>query len=167
MPGSTGTGSGNHVETLENPGGSNGDTLPVGSFGDPFKKKKNGEQQSEPPQTGVTGRYVATLFIDQPGNGGDADNQEGVFDGGHAYLQIRDNETGEVIDAGFYPATQREAASGHTINPRKSGGQNGNYDFDPTPGLIKNDTGTAWDIRISEEIDEEQYGHIKGKIEKA
>jgi len=100
------------------------------------------------PQTGVEGRYIVTIFIDQAGTpGGNAlwaipFGQSGV---GHVFLQGRDTETGECVTAGFGPVGMPAG-------------------FAPCPGVITDNRHCNWDVRKSWVVDEETFRLLRARI---
>jgi hypothetical protein len=113
------------------------------------------------PQTGVEGRYIVTIFIDQPTVG-----SPNIWSGaagddvcGHVFLQLRDAENDECVTVGFGPA----GVAGLTNRPEP-----GFRDVWPTlpsvPGLVSDDSESNWDIRRSWVIDANRYNRLRHRI---
>ena len=94
-----------------------------------------------------------TIFVDQPGVGGDRDNNEGVpfvgsgIDVGHTFIQIivkKEDGSTSSITMGFYPG------DGETINPV----------IPNVTGSLENDGGHIYDVKYTTEIDKTKASNV-------
>lgn len=106
------------------------------SFGDPLGLKR-----------------VFTVYVDQPGSGGDNDTYEvglGGVDVGHTFIELTDTDTGEKISRGFYPSTG--------VNPLRG--------IIQVPGTVINDGGHKFDVKKEYILTPTQYDNAKRLITK-
>lgn len=99
----------------------------------------------QPPAEEDDKPFVVIIYVDQPGDGGDRDVNEGT-DVGHTFIEVINGETGESTTVGFYPA--------EPVRPW-------NTEVD---GEIRDDSNHPWDVRAEIEITEEQYNEIMEQI---
>lgn len=116
------------------------------------------------PQTGVEGRYIVTIFIDQPtvGSGNIWSLNPNHDFCGHVFLQLRDNENDECVTVGFGPAG--------TINPKRRSRRvirDASGTIPSVPGLVSDDSDSNWDIRRSWVIDANRYARLRSRIQLA
>ena len=70
---------------------------------------------------------TVTIYVDQPGTGGDRDPNEG-FDVGHTFVEYVDPDTGKTVTLGHYPASDPNLP-------------------DDDDGTIDDDTDHDWDVK--------------------
>jgi len=96
------------------------------------------EEEDEP--------FVVIIYVDQPGEGGDRDVNEGT-NVGHTFIEVINGETGESTTVGLYPDKP--------VRP---------WDTE-VDGEIRDDSDHPWDVQTEIEITEEQYNEIMEQIE--
>ena len=101
---------------------------------------------NEPPAEEEDEPFVVIIYVDQPGEGGDRDVNEGT-DVGHTFIEVINGETGESTTVGLYPD--------EPVRP---------WDTE-VDGEIRDDSDHPWDVRAEIEITEEQYNEIMEQIE--
>lgn len=90
--------------------------------------------------------FVVIIYVDQPGEGGDRDVNEGT-DVGHTFIEVINGETGEPTTVGLYPD--------EPVRP---------WDTE-VDGEIRDDSDHPWDVQAEIEITEEQYNEIMEQFE--
>ncbi len=97
-------------------------------------------------------RWILTIYVDQPGSGGDRDTYEDFFDPdpGHTFVELRDTQTGESIVRGFHPS--------QSVNP---------FGTITALGDVREDSKYLPDVDVKTDfpLTEEQYKKAKAFIE--
>ena len=95
--------------------------------------------------------YVVIVYVDQPGKGGDRDPYEGsIFTEisvGHTFIKVVNGKTGKSRTHGLYPSGGVKPSSPES------------------PGVIRNDAGHDWDVKLEIPITKKQYDDIIKKID--
>ena len=107
---------------------------------------REGEAGPRPPVTAPkpAGTTTVTIYVDQPGRGGDRDPYDGT-DFGHTFVEYIDPDTGTTVSAGFYP------------RPGRPGG---------SAGVVGDDTGSDYDVKKTFEISSVQREAIDEKVDR-